>query len=100
MGKITLNPDGYAIRRFIHRAVSQNLSDSPVRYAFTNDWPVTLTRLEAQELLQAVRNTQPDLRNPHGTEHKQIAIKTIMKHIGEAKKPTVSTDTTANQKNN
>lgn len=100
MNEISLNPDEYAIRRFMLRAVNQNLSDSPVRYAFTYDWPITLTRLEAQEVLQAVRNTQPDLRNPHGTEHKQITIKRLMQHIGEAKKPTISTNTPSNTENN
>jgi|APHM01.1.fsa_nt_gi hypothetical protein len=76
--KVTLDPDGWAIRTFIIKAVNNHI-DTPVAYAFNDDWPVTLTGLEATEVAQAVQAQDPDLRNPHGTEHKKIALREINK---------------------
>lgn len=83
MNEITLNPQGTAIKRFIKQAVEHNLNESPVRYAFEDEWPVHLSRLEAREVLQAVRNHQPDLRNPHGDEHRDMAIREVKNALNE-----------------
>jgi hypothetical protein len=78
MNEITLNPKSAAVKRFINRAVEIHLSDSPVRHAFNHDWPVNLSELEAQEVLQAVRDCQPHFYNPHGGKHKELTIKELM----------------------
>jgi len=81
MNEVTLNPKGPAIQLFIQRAVAEQLSESPVRYAFDDGWPVHLSELEAQEVLEAVRNYGPMFYNIHGKEHKEIAVKTVMTAI-------------------
>jgi hypothetical protein len=83
VNEVTLDPDAPAIKQFINRAVEQNLSESPVRYAFEDGWPVHLSRLEGQEVLQAVRNCQPHFYNMHGREHKEMAVKEVMASLPE-----------------
>jgi hypothetical protein len=83
VNEVTLDPDAPAIRRFINRAVEQNLSESPVGYAFEDGWPVHISQLEGQEVLQAVRNCEPYIYNPHGNEHKELAVKEVMDSLPE-----------------
>lgn len=81
MNDITLEPDGHAVRRLIEQAIDEHC-ESPVQYAFENGWPVGMTRLEAFEVLEAVREYRPRISNIHGSEHKQRAVRHIHEQIG------------------
>jgi hypothetical protein len=79
MKELTINPDGPAVKRFIESAVDQELSDSPVRHAFNKGWPVELSELEAQEVIDAIESCGPCYANMHGREHKRLALREVMK---------------------
>jgi len=76
MNEVELDPTP-AVRRYIERAVGQNLQESPVRYPFQDGWPVQLSELEAEEVLYAVQRPEPDIGNPHGKEHRKMAMKEV-----------------------
>jgi len=78
MNEVTLDPDGAAVQLYIQRAVQQQLADSPVRYAFTDGWPVELSALEAQEVQEAIRSYQPMYLNMHADEHERLALREVM----------------------
>lgn len=72
MTDIELEPDSHAVRRFIERAVYENI-DTPVEYAFDGTWPVVLLDTEIGEVYDAVHETVPHIQNPHGEKHKQLS---------------------------
>jgi hypothetical protein len=76
MNEVTLDPDGAMVKAFISRAVVEQI-DSPVQYAFNDGWPVHLSTLEAEELYQAVEQTEPLITMPQSHEHKDRALKNI-----------------------
>jgi hypothetical protein len=83
MNEIQLNPEGKAVRRAIERAAEEQL-DSPVAYAFNDGWPVELTELEAEELLEAIKKLEVKLFIPRQVEHKRIAIEEVAAALNES----------------
>jgi hypothetical protein len=81
MNDITLDPDARAVKVIIRRAVKQKLHDSPVRYAFEDDWPVELSYLETQEVLESVRNYRPLFYDIDVQDTKSMAIEEVMSEM-------------------
>ena len=74
--EVALEPDKQVVRAFMFRAVSQHI-DTPVENAFDDEWPVYLSDMEAEEVLEALKKTRVRRFVPYSKERKELAIKEV-----------------------
>lgn len=79
LDEVTLDPP-WAVRMFIDRAVNEHV-ETPVQYAFDGTWPVNLTEREAQEVYTAVQMARPNMSNPRGQAHKDLAERHVKEQL-------------------
>ena len=76
MEEVVLNPTSWGAQQLILRAVNRKIN-SPVKYAFEDGFPVSLSLIESEEVFDAVASYHPMLSHPHSEKHKEIALDTI-----------------------